>query len=432
MGNYLRIYKHLEEFKSNAFNLPYPCVSVVDDDTIETDENNVEFEQLDKLSFKVEVPTASTECVNVASFSNSVSVEGYSFNGGDAVFVDLPQIIDTTQEIVWVKQNVDGNDIFAPSYANHVTINDLNDDFKIKTNRPINENDFFCISLGLNGQVTIVTPIQMNSLNGELIMEEPTVYKFSIDYLAKLKNDLTSQFPGSVVCFAFVDDGYVNNSVQTKPSITTIIGSLKYETELKETKVEFVLTEVDGKSMYLPNDNYVFDVLSINTNTRIKISRALKETDGLLMIVGVDGQTYPFSVPLSAITINAYFVSYSETEYGFNQNLIDEMASNYSKIGLYFVDSEYLNNEGQTMPTIDNYVMEEAVVGGLTNLCVPSEEISSDGVVEVRMKATNDLKNLSFVNKQYLKTFDGSRYGLNNIKEISNNQFESCGKLEDG
>lgn len=81
MGNYLRIYKNLEEFKANTFNLPYPCVSVVDDDTIETDEEIVEFEQLDKLSFKVEVPTASTECVNVASFSNSVSVEGYSFNG---------------------------------------------------------------------------------------------------------------------------------------------------------------------------------------------------------------------------------------------------------------------------------------------------------------------------------------------------------------
>lgn len=343
----------------------------------------------------------------------------------------MPQIIDTTQEIVWVKQNVDGNDMFAPSYDNHVSSSYLNSDFKIKTNRPINDDDFFFMSIGVSGQVSEVRTIPITDLNGKLIMEELDVYKFSSDYLAQLKNDLTSQYPSAVFCFAFVDNGYVNNSVQTKPSITTIIGSLKYETELKETKVEFVLTEVDGKSMYLPNDNYVFDVLSINTNTRIKISRALKETDGLLMIVSVDGQTYPFSVPLSAITINAYFVSYSETEYGFNQNLIDEMASNYSKIGLYFVDSEYLNNEGQTMPTIDNYVMEEVVVGGLTNLCVPSAEISSDGVVEVRMKATNDLKNLSFVNKQYLKSFDGSRYGLDNIKEISNNQFESCGKLEE-
>jgi len=189
MGNYLRIYKNLEEFKSNAFNLPYPCVSVVDDDTIETDEEIVEFEQLDKLSFKVEVPleNASTECVNVASFSNPISVEGYSINGGDAVFIDLPELIDTTQEIVWLYQNIDGNDMYAPSYDNHMLINELNSDFKIKTNRPINENDYFFMSLGLDGQVAMVEPISMTDLNGALIMEEPTVYKFHSDFLADLK-----------------------------------------------------------------------------------------------------------------------------------------------------------------------------------------------------------------------------------------------------
>ena len=52
MGNYLRIYKNLEEFKANTFSLPYPCVSVVDDDTIETDENMVEFEGLITVHLK--------------------------------------------------------------------------------------------------------------------------------------------------------------------------------------------------------------------------------------------------------------------------------------------------------------------------------------------------------------------------------------------
>ena len=259
MGNYLRIYKDLDEFKSNAFNLPYPCVSVVDDDTIETDEEIVEFEQLDKLSFKVEVPleNASTECVNVASFSNPISVEGYSINGGDAVFIDLPQLIDTTQEIDWVYQNINGSDMYAPSYDNHMLISDLNSDLKIKTNRPINEDDFFFMSLGLGGQVAMAQPIPMTELNGALIMEEPTVYKFHSDFLADLKNDFASQFPqGTVICFAFVDNGYIDSEGQTKPSITTSVGALKYETELKETKVEFVFTEVNGDSGYLPSDNY--------------------------------------------------------------------------------------------------------------------------------------------------------------------------------
>ena len=293
MGNYLRIYKDLDEFKSNAFNLPYPCVSVVDDDTIETDEEIVEFEQLDKLSFKVEVPLedASTECVNVASFSNPISVEGYSINGGDAVFIDLPQLIDTTQEIDWVYQNINGSDMYAPSYDNHMLISDLNSDLKIKTNRPINENDFFFMTLGLDGQVAMGGPIPITELNGALIMEEPTVYKFHSDFLADLKNELGSQFPGAVICFSFIDKGYFDSEGQTKPSITTSVGALKYETELKETKDEFVLTEVSGSSMYLPSDNYLFDVLSIDIDTRIKISRALVDSDYVLMMTTFDGLT---------------------------------------------------------------------------------------------------------------------------------------------
>ena len=74
-GNYLRIYKNLDEFKANTFNLPYPCVSVVDDDTIETDEEIVEFEQLDKLSFKVEVPTASTTITQGVWFDAYYSID---------------------------------------------------------------------------------------------------------------------------------------------------------------------------------------------------------------------------------------------------------------------------------------------------------------------------------------------------------------------
>lgn len=121
MGNYLRIYKNLEEFKANTFNLPYPCVSVVDDDTIETDENMVEFEGLDKIKCKLEISSDvvnGKEEVQVAKFNNLSSVEAYSTNADNVVFVDVPKLIETEKEMQFTLYE----GIYIPSYEDSVIL----------------------------------------------------------------------------------------------------------------------------------------------------------------------------------------------------------------------------------------------------------------------------------------------------------------------
>ena len=206
MGNYLRIYKNLEEFKANTFNLPYPCVSVVDDDTIETDENMVEFEGLDKIKCKLEISSDvvnGKEEVQVAKFNNLSSVEAYSTNADNVVFVDVPKLIETEKEIQFTLYN----GIYIPSYEDSVLCASLTYEMRWKASRQINKTDYLFMGLYYEGTFASAEPIPYNDFMKMFVHHGNNEYGFTQEALDEITNSDEAAY--IAYSFAFVDAEFV-------------------------------------------------------------------------------------------------------------------------------------------------------------------------------------------------------------------------------
>ena len=435
MGNYLRIYKNLEEFKANTFSLPYPCVSVVDDDTIETDENMVEFEGLDKIKCKLEISSDvvnGKEEVQVAKFNNLSSVEAYSTNADNVVFVDVPKLIETEKEIQFTLYE----GIYIPSYEDSVLCASLTYEMRWKASRPLKETDYLLLATydAITGDIGEPEPIPYNYFIKMFVHHGNNEYGFSQEALDEITNSDDAAY--IAYSLAFVDAEFVEKQgVELPKSVTTTFPKKEYEGKYVATEItEFSSFTYNNSTVSLPIFDYAQPISSITTKNRWSVNKELIDTDYCVLVLYADSSTIMEFETIPVKEMNAYIISYGNLEYGLSQPIISALRQGFpsASINLYFVDKDCIESNLSNQPTtINTSIMTYVIDGGLASINVKTNELDENGGAELNLKVTNYFDNISFVDKQYLKSFDGSRYGLNNIKEISNNQFESYDKLEE-
>lgn len=255
-------------------------------------------------------------------------------------------------------------------------------------------------------------------------------------------NEITNSDEAAYIAYslAFVDAEFVKKQcVELPKSVTTTFPKKEYEGKYVATEItEFSSFEYSGRTVSLPSIDYAQPISSITTKNRWSVNRELIDTDYCVLVLYADSSTIELlQIPSSGINDSGYIISYSNLEYGLSQPIINELRKIVqtfpsASMNLYFIDKNCVDSNLSNQPTsISTSVITYVIDGGLTSIKVKTNELDENGVAELNLKVTNDFDNISFVDKQYLKSFDGSRYGLDNIKEISNNQFESYDKLEE-
>ena len=382
MGNYLRIYKNLEEFKANTFNLPYPCVSVVDDDTIETDEETVEFEELDKIKCKLEIPSDvvnGKEEVQVAKFNNLSSVEAYSTNADNVVFVDVPKLIETEKEIQFTLYE----GIYVPSYEDSVPCAGLTYEMRWKASRPLNKTDYLLVATydAITGDIGDFIPLQYNDFMKVFVHHGNNEYGFTQEALDEITNSDEAAYIS--YSFAFVDAEFVEKQgVELPKSVTTTFPKKEYEGKYVTTEItEFSSFTYNDLTLSLPIFDYAQPISSITTNNRWSVNRELIDTDYCVLVLYADSSTISAFEPIPVKEMNFYITSYDNLEYGLSQPIISELRKAFpsASMNLYFIDKDCIDSNLSSQPTsINTSVMSFVIDGGLTSIKVKTNELDEN------------------------------------------------------
>ena len=179
---------------------------------------------------------------------------------------------------------------------------------------------------------------------------------------------------------------------------------------------EFVLTDKG----YCTTSLMTIDSLTVNTRWRAK--QPLSENDQMVLVTNL-GEAYELQpVAISAIPQMGMLYDYGNNEYGFPQEVIDQLQpqDGGANLGIFFAESTW---DGSTIPTIDTEVAYVKTSGGIQNISI----VPTSNTSELTIYCTDAFNDLGYCNKEIVRKIDGG--GCNSITSIKNYTFDACTSL---
>lgn len=179
---------------------------------------------------------------------------------------------------------------------------------------------------------------------------------------------------------------------------------------------EFALTDKG----YCTTSLMTIDSLTVNTRWRAK--QPLSENDQMVLVTNL-GEAYELQpVAISAIPQMGMLYDYGNNEYGFPQEVIDQLQQQGGgfNLGIFFAESTW---DGSTIPTIDTEVAYVKTSGGIQNISI----VPTSNTSELTIYCTNAFNDLGYCNKEIVRKIDGS--GCNSVTNIGDEAFMDCGGI---